>query len=293
MLQLDSIHFTTCILALVGACTVADADPQPAGSTGGSTDGLGQSNTSASDPTAPGDTNAPTNPGTDDDPPDTTSTAGLDGGDDTSLSTTTAAPDGPPLDMPCGGGTVEQYQEGDWSQALASYDPGLFPQLTCQTPPSPSNLPIPGLAQALVIRNDALPLPREFVTPSARWLLWSNVELGCADPFAAPLCAGQWRVSVPLYMPVWCELRIAETGLGDYAINFDQDYPFLIEVGDADCAVQTFRIGPNEAFTTLQFQGMGDKLPGDPQPGELRAECAVPGIDTPLLGTFSAEICPG
>jgi hypothetical protein len=131
------------------------------------------------------------------------------------------------------------------------------------------------------------------VTASTRWMVWSNIELGCTDPFAVQLCEGQWRVSVPLVVPYWCELRVEETGTGEIGITFGAGYPFWMEVGDANCETQIFGIGPENGFTTVRFNGMGDKLPSDPQPGELRAECAVPGIDTPLIGTFTAEICPG
>ena len=199
-----------------------------------------------------------------------------------------------PLDPECSFEAIEGFDWGAAKGAKSKLDLASLEQVACpmQQELACGDGPIPGLQTALVIRNDQLPVPREFAVADTRWLVWSNRELGCDDPFGAPLCAGEWRIAWAVQLPEWCtSLRHS------FGSNFGlvPGELFLIEFGDDACQTHTGTIkaddldGSNDVY--VQFPG-GTLPPEAPQPARFCSQCQIPGVDVPVAGDFTADICP-
>ena len=192
----------------------------------------------------------------------------------------------------CGGCTKESWHDDDWSDALANYDPAAFSPTVCAWPGGePPDTPVPGLVDARIVRNGALPDPSPFVPDNARWIVLGNVELGC-DPFAVPLCEHQWRIAIPMHVYSYCELRV-ESVFSGHGFSLLREDPFMIDVGDANCQTTTFVIADEQSFGHAEFAAQGDLLPDAPLAGKISALCPVPGVSDEFRGSFVADVCPG
>lgn len=183
-------------------------------------------------------------------------------------------------------------EEPGFHERLDAWDQdGLIPVECPNQGGSCSDEPIEDLVSALVVRNDALPLPRDFVTDGARWLVLSNVPLCCEDPFGAPLCAGQWRASYAVSSGTWCH-EFLEFGWGvDYYAQHGS--PFILEVGDSDCVTSAFTILDelNNAIYA-RFHAEEGTPYFAPMHGELCSSCELPAGNLRVDGSFKASICP-
>ncbi|MBA3545747.1 MAG: hypothetical protein H0T76_04620 [Nannocystis sp.] len=177
----------------------------------------------------------------------------------------------------------------------ANWDVDALTPIACKPTPSidcHSSGPIPGLQTALVVRNDQILTQRAFVPDNARWFVWSNVELGCADPFGVPLCKDQWRVSWGQSAESFCEITMFEgNGIG-FGIGWDVS-PIILEVGDADCNVESFTFAEGDDYQgEINFQVPKPTPPwGTPLVGSSCITCALPGGLELLSGDFVTTIC--
>lgn len=197
---------------------------------------------------------------------------------------------GAPVGGDCSHEALSEFDHDDYKEAAAKLDLATLEPLQCPWNQGAAcvDAPVAGLKTAIVVRNDMLATPREFVVPNDRWLVLSNLELGCGDPFAAPLCAGEWRISYPIGIGEWCE-GIFDEGSFGYYIDFGM--PLLLEFGDAGC--QTHTGTPLDADGQMVGLLFPPGMPGPDGllPGQLCSLCQVPGVDLPVSGNFVAEIC--
>jgi hypothetical protein len=197
---------------------------------------------------------------------------------------------GAPVRGECSPEALGEFGPDDYKAAADKLDFDALEPLQCpwNNEAACVDAPIAGSQTALVVRNDMLTTPREFVVPNARWLVLSNLELGCGDPFSAPLCAGDWRISFPIGIGEWCEGILDEGSFGYY---IDHGMPLLLEFGDAECHTHTGtpQDADNQMVGLLFPPGMGG--PEGTLPGQLCSLCQIPGVDAPIAGNFVAEIC--
>lgn len=184
--------------------------------------------------------------------------------------------------------------EGDFNELVEAWDRSGYTPISCPYDDNTacSEAAIPGVA-GLVIRNDALPVPKDFVTGSARWLVWSNTPLSCADPLGSQLCAGEWRLSWAMYAEMWCH-SVREYP-GEHGWGIGGNVPFLIEVGDADCETSAHTIAEDDVSNVrVRFADNGVLPPYfEPEKDiEMCAACSLPGTPPVISGKFDAIICP-
>ncbi len=275
-------------LLLLGGCVIVDKGSPNESAT--DTDGSGQSATSASMPTGDEGSGSPTSAAG-----ESTTTTTSTGGDDSMGASSDSASSGvfdmgPPPPPQCGGGTIEPQDWSEYGELWGAFDPTGLPRwTTSKVPKMCTEEPVAGLTSALVIRNDQLAQPRSFVTDGARWVVWSNQALTCDDPLDAPLCAGQWRISVAVSATMWCEIRVTEA-LGFTIGHQGAGAPLFVEVGDADCKTERFMLA-DSSMALVRFIAGGDRPPEAPQPMEFCADAPLPGTDVSPSGTFTAQIC--
>jgi hypothetical protein len=290
------------VFVVAGACTVKRdllSGGESSGSSESSTGGEGAETSTAGSAEATGAPTATTQ--------GDASNGTSDGGDTSDTDpafTTDEEATGEPIDGydtegdDCNGDTWTHVPEGEaeFYDLVNAWDKSGFTPVACpyedETTPC-SEAPVPGLVSALVVRNDALPVPKSFVTGSARWLVWSNTQLACADPMGSPLCAGEWRVSLAVYAEMWCH-GVREYP-GEHGYGFGGGYPYLIEAGDENCETTAYTIADDDnSSVRIRFADNGVLPPYfEPEKGvEVCAACEVPGAPAVITGTFDAIICP-
>lgn len=298
------------VVMAAGACTVTH---KPSGEGGeASADGSGGGTDGASETGSQAPSSEPS--------PQTTAISGVEGGSETTGGGASASSDGgdpsdtdpeattngDPTEEPhddsdtegddCNGDTWAHVPEGeaDFYDLLDAWDRSGFTPVSCPyedevTPCSEAPLAV----SALVVRNDALPAPKDFVTGSARWLIWSNAALSCADPMGAPLCAGEWRVSLAIYAEMWCH-SVREYP-GEHGFGFGSRSAYLIEAGDENCETTAHTVADDDVSSVrVRFADNGVLPPYfEAEKGiEVCAACQVPGAPAVITGTFDAMICP-
>ncbi len=271
-----------CSKPIVSLTGFSGGDDDPESGTD-STGGPAQGSTSDNDTTGTADT------GIVDAPTTGTDTGAEQGGDDGPALPQDDCNADTWMDLPGEQPHFSEFVEANWDpDALAAVD--CMPVDDCPVPG-----PIPGLKTALVVRNDELPVPRIFVPDNIRWLVWSNVELGCADPFGVALCEGQWRASFAQEAYNFCGLTLLPTGYTKpFSLGPDIPEPFIIEVGDADCNAQSFTFpkGAPAHHGDLYLQDPQEPVSyGAPLDGSFCMACEVPGTSIPLIGDFVTTIC--
>lgn len=284
------------------ADTGNDTGGNTGGNTSGNTGGSGPVVTTAPDTTAPdpSDPTVPTVPTSISSATEPDDTAGDgDSFSDTDVDSEsfpgtdpTEEPDGfDTEDDDCNEDTWLGVNQPGFHELLNEWDQqGLDPVACPWNHELCSEAPIDGLMSALVVRNDRLPAPREFVSAGARWVVWSNVALDCADPFGAPLCDGDWRISFAVSSGTWCHAFLNFGWGSGYSVG--QGSPFIVEDGDADCVTTAFAIADFESSADVHFSPEAGMPYFQPIAGTLCSPCAVPGGPDLVTGSWSATICP-